>query len=354
MKCALKSLLLLYICFFMPLSSWADVNHVRIKKWLGGKPAIINIITVNPNKNLSIKPTYGDYYLNTVKSVKDFVSEENAIVGVNASFFKPDIGAPLGVSVIDGEILTGPIYNRVVFGITENNKFLMDKLDITGKIKIGKNLDLKMINYNQPIFSKNGYTVFTDRWGEKTPPLSEEYCHVIVINNKIELIKQSSVPIPEGGYVLVGPRSLIRGKVDRGYKVSYELKLDPCDWDNIKYAVGGGPYLVKKGKVFVDRQKFTNKFLWKKEPRTAIGYTKSGTLILVTVDGRKDKISEGATMPELARIMSELGAYNAMNLDGGSSTQMVYNGNLVNLPTVKGGGKVTNALLIVSDQDSQR
>ena len=52
-------------------------------------------------------------------------------------------------------------------------------------------------------------------------------------------------------------------------------------------------------------------------------------------------------MPELARIMRELGAYNAMNLDGGSSTQMVYNGKLVNLPTVEGGGKVTNALLVV-------
>lgn len=44
--------------------------------------------------------------------------------------------------------------------------------------------------------------------------------------------------------------------------------------------------------------------------------------------------------------MSELGAYNAMNFDGGSSTQMVYRGRIVNSPLVKGGGRVTNALVI--------
>lgn len=350
-KSFLRVLFISALCFCSCLAVKAEVKHDKMLKWLGGKPAIVNVITVSPRKGVVIRPTYGDYNLSIVKTVEDFVVGEKAIAGVNASFFKPDIGAPLGVSVIDGEVLTGPIYNRVVFGINKDNEFLMDKVGIKGRIKIGRDVKLDLINYNQPVFGGLGYTVFTDRWGKKTPPTSEDFCHVVVEDNRIKVIKQSSVAIPKDGFVLVGPRWLIKGRVDKGDKVSYNFKLIPDGWDKVKYAVGGGPYLVKNGKKFVDRQRFTDRFLWKKEPRTAIGYTKDEKLILVTVDGRQKGITEGATIPELAEIMLELGCCEAMNLDGGSSTQMVYNGKLVNLPTVKGGGKVTNALLVVVEED---
>jgi len=324
------------------------IVHKRVTRWLGGKPAIVNIITVNPHlSGAVIRPTYGEHLLNSVKKVSDFASQENAIAAVNASFFKPDIGAPLGISIIDGELLTGPIYNRVVFGVNESNEFLMDKLEVAGEIQVGEKLVLNLVNYNQPVQTRYGFTIFTDRWGEKTPYTAEDFCHIVVRDNKVNYIKQSSVKIPEDGYVIVGPRKPLIGNIDRDYEVSYSIEFRPDEWKNVKYAVGGGPYLVKEGKIFVDKQRFTDKFISKKEPRTAIGYSRAGTLILVTVDGRRRGISEGATMHELAQIMWELGAYNAMNLDGGSSTQMVYKGQVVNLPTVKGGGKVTNALLIV-------
>lgn len=329
-------------------NSEKGIVHKTTTRWLNGKPAIVNIITVNPQLgDLVIKPTYGEYVLNDLKRVKEFALKENAVAAINASFFKPDIGAPLGVSIINNEILTGPIFRRVVLGINDNNEFLMDRLDIKGKINIGKDIELQLVNYNQPVFSKEGYTIFTDRWGKKTPFTSTKYCHVVVVNNRVKLVKQSSVDIPKKGYALVGPRNLIKGLIDKGDSVKYSMKIGPEKWKKVKYAVGGGPYLVKNGEIFTDRQMFTNKFLWRKEPRTAIGYTRAGTLILVTVDGRRRGVSEGATIKELAKIMWELGAYNDMNLDGGSSTQMVYNGKLVNVPTLKGGSRVTNALIVV-------
>lgn len=328
-------------------NSVPGVIHKKIKKCLGGRPAIINVISANPSlSGVIIKPSYGNYYLNSVKKVRDLVIRENALAGINASFFKPDMKVPLGVSIIEGEILTGPIYKRVVFGVTKDDKFLMDKVDITGQIEIGEKIKLKLVNYNQPLISKSGYTVFTDRWGRRTPPTSQEYCHVVVSNSRVQLIKQSSVYVPRGGFVFVGPRKLLQDKINIDDTVAYSIKMLPEEWNSVKYAVGGGPYLVKGGKIFIDRQRFTNGFLWKKEPRTALGYTKDGTLILVTVDGRLKGISEGATMSELAKIMLDLGAYDAMNFDGGSSTQMVYNRKVVNIPTVGGGNRVTNAILI--------
>ncbi len=324
------------------------LSHRTTTRQLNSRPSIINVIKFNPsNTNAIIRPSYGSYALDKVKNVKDFVALEKATVGINASFFKPDTGAPLGASILNGEILTGPLYKRVVFGITENNQFKMEKLTISGKIKIGEDLNLELFNINQPVFSPSKFTIFTDRWGKTTPPTSIYYCHIVVSKNKVQYIKQSSVPIPKNGYVIVGPRKLLTDKISQYDPVDYQVDLNPSSWNNVKYAVSGGPYLIKNGEIFIDKQRFSDSFITTKAPRTALGFTKKGTLILVTIDGRQTGISEGATILQLAKIMQELGAYNAMNLDGGSSTQLVYRGEVGTRPTIKGGGKVTNALVII-------
>lgn len=325
------------------------ITYRRTKRWLNGRPALVSVIIVNPEaENLIIKPTYGTYKLNSMRRVKDLVANERAIAGINASYFKPDTGVPLGASIINGEILTGPIFNRVVFGVTEDKKFKMDKIDITGEINIGSEIKLPLQNINQPIVSQKGFTVYTDRWGSRTPKTSQYFCHIVVLDGKVQYIKQSSVLIPKGGYVVVGSRGRIPKTIQQFDSVNYNVKVAQEDWQNVKYAVGGGPYLVKDGKIFIDNEKFSNHFLYMKAPRTAIGYTKNGSFIMLTVDGRQEGTS-GATLPEVAKLMQELGAYNAMNFDGGSSTQMVYKGKVVNRPTTPGGNRVTNALVIVPD-----
>lgn len=332
---------------FSNLIPGRGVTHRKVTRWLSGRPAIVNIITVNPDmENLIIKPSYGSYRLNSVRKVKDLVAVENAVAGINASYFKPDTGVPLGTSIVNGEVLTGPLYQRVVLGVTEDNNFKMNKIDVSGEINIGTDIKLSLFNINQPVFSKTGFTIYTDRWGTKTPHTSQYYCHIVVLNNQIQYIKQSKVSIPQGGYVVVGPRSKIPKNIKQFDNVNYTVKINPENWNDVKYAVGGGPYLIKEGKVFIDRQHFSERFLWMKAPRTAVGYTKTGNLLLITIDGRQEGTS-GATLPEVAKLMQELGAFNAMNLDGGSSTQMVYKGKVVNRPTVRGGNRVTNALVII-------
>lgn len=325
-----------------------DIIHKRIKRWLNGKPAIVNILMINPKgSNTLIKPSYGSYYIDNVKSVKDIAKMEGAIAAVNASYFKPDSGAPLGTSIINGSIVTGPLFKRVTLGITQDNKFRMEKINLSGIIKIGEKVNLALFNVNQPVFSRKAFSVFTDKWGKRTPYTSHYYSHIVVYNNTVQYIKNSRVQIPKGGFVIVGPHSLLPKSIKTKDQVSYTTKIIPEGWDDIKFAVSGGPYLVRNGKKFIDNQKFSKNFLWSKSPRTAVGFTKAGTLILTTIDGRIKGHSEGATISELATIMYELGCYQAMNLDGGTSTQMVYKGNLVNTPPVSGGAKVTNGLLIV-------
>lgn len=81
-------------------------------------------------------------------------------------------------------------------------------------------------------------------------------------------------------------------------------------------------------------------------PRTAIGQAADGTIIFVTVDGRQAN-SIGATFPDIIRIMSDYGAVNAASLDGGSSTQMVYEGKFLNTPYALSGPRIVpNAFLV--------
>jgi exopolysaccharide biosynthesis protein len=85
-----------------------------------------------------------------------------------------------------------------------------------------------------------------------------------------------------------------------------------------------------------------------KHPRTAVGFSRdSSTLYLLAVDGRSQR-SVGVTLDELASLMRRLGAWNAMNFDGGGSTTMVINGAVVNVPSDSAGERaVGNALLVV-------
>lgn len=325
-----------------------NITHKRVKRWLNGKPAIVNILIVNPrNSGVVIKPANGSYYIGSMKSVKDIAAIEEAIAGVNASYFKPDSGAPLGTSIVNGKIITGPLFKRVTLGITRYKEFKMAKINIKGEISIGQNVNLDLFNINQPVFSSRSFSVFTDQWGRVTPHTSAHYSHIVVQNDTVRYVKNSSVPIPKNGYVIVGPHSILPKYIKVGDFVRYNTKIIPDDWDEVEYAIGGGPYLIREGRIYIDNQKFSRSFLWTKSPRTAVGYTKKGTLVLVTIDGRRKGFSEGATITEIAKIMKELGCYNAMNLDGGTSTQMVYKGRLVNYPAVKGGSRVTNALMII-------
>lgn len=67
-------------------------------------------------------------------------------------------------------------------------------------------------------------------------------------------------------------------------------------------------------------------------PRTAIGQTKDGSILLLVLDGRRINML-GATLPDVQNVLLSRGAYNAAELDGGSSTTMYYNGKIINQPS---------------------
>lgn len=95
-----------------------------------------------------------------------------------------------------------------------------------------------------------------------------------------------------------------------------------------------GPSLVQEGRISVSEEQEVGKAKTS-NPRTAIGIVNELHYLFVVSDGRTDA-SEGLTLYELAEFMQSLGVTTAYNLDGGGSSTMYFNGNVINNPTTNG------------------
>ena len=324
------------------------IKHIRLKKYIQGRPVNINVVEINQNinPNIKIKPQLASNKLAAKRSITTIAKKENSIVAINGTFFKPQTGVPLGTLMIDGKMYTGPIYDRVAMGIfdgKEGTTFDMSRVQLDAKIR-NNGAEIKIDNINQPRMLSTYVLAYTPEWGQFAPPSPKEGIQIAINSeNRITNISTSQLEIPENGYVIVGPKSKL-GLLNDKKKAIVEIKTIP-DWDNVTHIISGGPYLIKNGNVYIDIQEQKLLAIGGRNPRTAIGYTEDNKLILVAVDGREN-YSIGLTLNELANFMKELGCVNAMNLDGGGSTVMYINGRIVNNPQNQGGIALSNALTI--------
>jgi exopolysaccharide biosynthesis protein len=113
--------------------------------------------------------------------------------------------------------------------------------------------------------------------------------------------------------------------------------------------LGGAGLLIRDGRSIEDwsLETFAKGFAESRHPRTMIGTAADGTIWLVTVDGRQPQLSAGMTLEELRAFAQRLDLANALNLDGGGSTTMWVQGQVVNSPSDATGPRpVSDALLV--------
>jgi hypothetical protein len=169
-------------------------------------------------------------------------------------------------------------------------------------------------------------------------------CLVAVDREGRVIDKQArSIAIPVGGYVLSDSRSGDISKLKTGDVASLEWCTHPGTWSDVVQAVSGGPILVRNGQLYVDCKDEIFHKNWTSSritARTAIGVTEKNHLLLVTVEGPH-------TLWDMAKFMRQLGAVDAMNLDGGGSTTMVIEGKTVTRNATGHQRRVASALAIV-------
>ena len=321
------------------------VKHINFVKYYDGKPVRINVVEVEMKlaDNLEIKPALSssESRLHNKRTITTIAQNTNSLAAINGTYFKPQTGVPLGTLMIDGKMYTGPVYDRVALGIFDNG-FKTARLQMNAELSAnGKSI--KIDNINQPRMLSTHSIVYTPAWGAKSPSTPKYGYQIAVKDNKIISASSNPLAIPDGGYVISAPLSVLRPILD-AKNIKLTLKTTP-EWKNVRHIISGGPYLVKNSEVFVDMTAQKLGSIGGKNPRTAIGYTADGIFIMAAVDGREGS-SVGMTLMQLANFMKSLGCTNAINLDGGGSTVMYVNGRVVNKPAFKGGIAISNALVL--------
>ena len=154
-------------------------------------------------------------------------------------------------------------------------------------------------------------------------------CDATIINKKLLYGNKTSK------YSLIGlssDKKLVLGKY------TYQQAMNA----GIESAVEFGPYLIVNGK-----NQITNASSGGIHPRMGIGQKKDGTFIFVVVDGRQPGYSIGTNLLEMQNIFNRYDAYNAANLDGGSSATMYYNGKVINKTSTPMGERyLPNAFIV--------
>lgn len=318
------------------------IVYIRLNKTIKSRNVKINVAEINRNVNpdIEIIPQMASKKLHSRTRINNIAS--NSKIAINGTYFKQDTGTPLGALVIDNKIITGPIYERVAMGISDSG-FKTSRTAFDGYVIKNEKTKIKIDNINQPRMMLSQVLIYTKAWGEKSPVTKAETRHISIKENKITEISKLPLLIPENGYVITAPYEKIKS-LKKGDKITTQYKITP-EWKEINHIISGGPYLMKNGNIFIDVTAEKLNSITGRNPRTAIGYTKDNVLIMVTVDGRKEG-SSGVTLNELANIMKELGCYEAINLDGGSSTVMYVDGKILSGSNIKNSSAISNALTV--------
>ena len=137
-------------------------------------------------------------------------------------------------------------------------------------------------------------------------------------------------------YYYAGAGGIIGFDTDNKLVLSSKCTEQSAKALKIRDAVTCGPFLIVNGKA----SGVVGNGGWGTAPRTAIGQRKDGIVLFLVVDGRTVK-RPGADMDDLIEIMQNYGAYNAANLDGGTSTAMTVNYELINDPVDSSGAHRT-------------
>lgn len=159
--------------------------------------------------------------------------------------------------------------------------------------------------------------------------MGHQLCKATIINKKLQYGNKNAT------YSLIGLSN--EGKLVLG-KYTYQQAMNA----GIESAVEFGPYIIVNGK-----NQITNSNSGGIHPRMAIGQRKDGTFIFVAIDGRQPGYSIGTNFLELQKIFNKYDAYNAANLDGGSSATMYYDGKVVNKTSTPIGERyLPNAIIV--------
>ena len=299
-----------------------------------------------------------------LETVSSIASRYGALAAVNSGYFRTTgtyRGDSVGVAVLNGKLLSEPTDIRAAAGLIESagrQELIFGHVKFAGQVVAGARSKHTISGLNRARVN-NELIIFTPEF-HRTTLTEPNGLELIIRRGRVveRRDQKGSSVIPRDGYVISASgsaRDWALANLRSGARVELKLNLTPTEtemttrWKHATSIIGAGPQLIKNGRIEITNvaEKILPSFVNDGHPRTAIAKLKSGQILLITVDGRQPGESVGMSLNMLADLLIELGATEAINLDGGGSTTMVIRNKLVNKPSDATGERpVSDAILI--------
>ncbi len=257
---------------------------------------------------------------------------------VNAGFFNRNNQMPLGALRSAGQWISGPILGRGAMAWNDRGDLVMDRLELNEFVTLGASQSFPILAVNSG-YVQAGIARYSNGWGTSYTPIVDNEIVVTVRDNQV-IAQQTlgkagtgSVPIPadgEGYLLTIRSNQSAGNSFAPGTPVLLTSRSQPAIFEQYPNVIGGGPLLIRDRNIVLNPQLegFSTNFIEGAAPRTAVGKLADGTWIIAAMHERVG--GRGPTLQETAQIMQQLGAVDALNLDGGSSSSLYLGGALLN------------------------
>ncbi|WP_458411831.1 S-layer homology domain-containing protein [Schinkia sp. CFF1] len=356
------------------------------QKYNGGYNRAVNLLNIDLNDPYTSLEVSIPNPLTAVGTVSNRATQNNYeghfVVGAtNAGFFDMAGKAPVNLIAMDNKLInigvsglkgpTSPTNEPIAFGINRNGKAVIDRYKLEMIANLGGNaININKINGERGenaihLYKSPKQSTGTNQYGTEivitdVSPSASDLTIGQTMTGTVSKITRfgegGNAAIPSNGFVISAHGKAWSDKlanVQVGDSVDLKVSLGDV-WQDAQYVIGTGPQLVKNGQVSISMDE-SQAFAKTLQPRTAIAMNQAGDKVfLLTVDGRQNGYSNGATLREVANYLISLGAYNAINLDGGGSTAMAvrelgnFQPKLVNSPSEGTERKVSSVLQVIS------
>lgn len=341
-----------------PASAFAKspvvVRHERVT--FGGHTSQVTIVSMpRPGRGRTLMPVLpGDIVsagTATTSSVSKRLSRYGTTVAINADLFSYASGQPSGLLLIDGEIYNQPQGGRPALAVDRGGTLSTSKPKASGVLTLpgGREVDFD-VNVRQ---AAGAAVLYDGGWGPSAPTGASRSIVGRIMDGalarkdgtwrakatlKVVKARAGSSPIPSDDgpdllFQAAGSPAKTLARAKRGENLAMRYKLGPLAAD-ADFAIGGGPILIRDGKVIYTRAangEFSDGQLIPPDARTAVAQLENGRILFYAAD--KGGGSTGLTVAEVARDLKRRGAVTAMAFDSGGSTAVSLNGRVLNTPS---------------------
>jgi hypothetical protein len=267
------------------------------------------------------------------------VQQAQAVGAINGGFFNRIRKLPVGAIREGNRWLAGTALVRGAIAWNEKGETLIDRLNFKEEISTASQVTIALTNLNSG-YVQRGIARYTPNWGSVYSPLTENELLIVVRGDRVVAQYQGNavgvgqIAIPSDGYVLVARQTPEAAKqLPVGMTVRGRQAFIPDKFANFSNLIGAGPLLLKNGSLSLDGklEQFQSGFDTQSANRSAIATTKEkGKLILATVQAAPEGVAPN--LLQTAEVLKKMGAVDALNLDGGSSSSLFLGGEILNRP----------------------